>query len=315
MSDKVYIIMATYNGDKYIEDQIKSIINQSYKNWELVIRDDCSKDNTLNILEKFEEKDPRIKVLRDNRKNLGCTQNFNVLLNELTTIEDCEYILFADQDDFWLENKIEKMMCEIKIREASDGKDKPILIHSNFKVVNENLEVVHESCQVHEEVYNNNKNKLNTLLGYNFIWGCTMLFNKSLLIKGLPIDVDAECHDYWFALIAATVGKIYYINTPLILYRKHSNNVTAGLNADSLANRIKRQTINRKKYKKSVYSHLKHLNAVGNFLNSHGDYPEWQRLVQILNKNKFMKAIKLYKFGIRKTGRIQTMLYYNLILF
>ena len=104
MNPKIEILMATYNGEKYIGEQINSIINQTYTNWNLLIRDDGSKDKTLNIIKKYEKMDNRIILIRDNKDNLGFVKNFEELLKKSRT----EFVMFSDQDDYWLENKIEK---------------------------------------------------------------------------------------------------------------------------------------------------------------------------------------------------------------
>lgn len=111
MEDTVAILMATYNGDKYIEEQIQSIINQTYKNWQLFIRDDGSSDETLKIIKNFTNIDHRIHKITDNLGNLGPCLNFNELIK---THLEYKYIMFADQDDVWLENKIMISVNKIK---------------------------------------------------------------------------------------------------------------------------------------------------------------------------------------------------------
>ena len=102
MEYRVEILMATYNGEKYLSEQIGSIISQSYENWRLLIRDDNSKDNTVSIIEKYEKEDNRIRLLRDRKGNLGFIKNFEELL--VQSQED--FIMFCDQDDYWEKDKI-----------------------------------------------------------------------------------------------------------------------------------------------------------------------------------------------------------------
>ena len=102
MEYRVEILMATYNGEKYLSEQIESIISQSYENWRLLIRDDNSKDNTVSIIEKYEKEDNRIRLLRDRKGNLGFIKNFEELL--VQSQED--FIMFCDQDDYWEKDKI-----------------------------------------------------------------------------------------------------------------------------------------------------------------------------------------------------------------
>ena len=105
--------MATYNGEKYLREQIDSILKQTFKDWKLIMRDDGSKDRTIEILNEYEKKDKRIKVLQDNKGNLGVAKNFEELLKNSSG----EYVMFSDQDDYWMENKIEKY---IKVLEKLD---------------------------------------------------------------------------------------------------------------------------------------------------------------------------------------------------
>ena len=133
---KLCILLASYNGEKYIGDQLDSIINQTYKNWELIIRDDGSKDETMIILNKYEKKDERIKILRDDKGNLGFLKNFEELLFNAKE----EFVLFSDQDDFWLKNKLEKFVEKIKVLDEK-VLSKPLLIHCNSLVCNNNLEI------------------------------------------------------------------------------------------------------------------------------------------------------------------------------
>ena len=135
--DKIIeILMATYNGEKYISEQIDSIINQTCKNWKLLIRDDGSQDKTLEILEEYEKRDERINILRDIKGNLGFVKNFEELLKNSSE----EFIMFSDQDDYWIENKLENYINELGTLSEKEQK-MPLLIHSNSFVCDENLNV------------------------------------------------------------------------------------------------------------------------------------------------------------------------------
>ena len=135
--DKIIeILMATYNGEKYISEQIDSIINQTCKNWKLLIRDDGSQDKTLEILEEYEKRDERINILRDIKGNLGFVKNFEELLKNSSE----EFIMFSDQDDYWLENKLEVYSNELN-KFSKEELEKPLLLHSNSFICDENLKI------------------------------------------------------------------------------------------------------------------------------------------------------------------------------
>ena len=112
MSKKIYILLATYNGEKYIKAQIHSLLCQTYEDWNLLIHDDGSNDNTVNIIKKLQEKDERIILIEDGIKCGGAGANFLHILKNYST---ADYITFCDQDDIWLETKIEELMQKMLI--------------------------------------------------------------------------------------------------------------------------------------------------------------------------------------------------------
>lgn len=207
---KIDILMATYNGEKYLAEQIDSIICQTYKNWNLLIRDDGSSDNTFKILKEYEKKDDRIKIIKDKKGNLGIAKNFE----ELLKISSSELIMFSDQDDVWKKDKIKIML---KYVGNSD------LIISDAIVTNEKLECISESlfCLV------KSKNGIIKNVIKNTYYGCCMLFKRKILEEVLPIPNNKEIgHDLWIGLISEKYYKVKFIDEKLIYFRRHSNNVT-----------------------------------------------------------------------------------------
>jgi len=207
---KIDILMATYNGEKYLAEQIDSIICQTYKKWNLLIRDDGSSDNTFKILKEYEKKDDRIKIIKDKKGNLGIAKNFE----ELLKISSSELIMFSDQDDVWKKDKIKIML---KYVGNSD------LIISDAIVTNEKLECISESlfCLV------KSKNGIIKNVIKNTYYGCCMLFKRKILEEVLPIPNNKEIgHDLWIGLISEKYYKVKFIDEKLIYFRRHSNNVT-----------------------------------------------------------------------------------------
>lgn len=214
--EKVDILMATYNGEKYIEEQIQSILNQTYKEFRLLISDDCSNDGTRVILNEFAKKDNRI-ILFFQDENLGVVRNFEFLLEKVEN----EYFMFSDQDDFWYDNKIEQSLKKVKESDAD-------LVYTDLEVVDSNLKLINKSfwdlksLRHKIEKYNN----FEAIYLNNFVTGCTILCKKSWISKVLPIPKNSKyiLHDYWFSIIVSSNGKIEYIDKPLIKYRQHYNN-------------------------------------------------------------------------------------------
>ena len=191
---KLCILLASYNGEKYISEQLDSIINQTYKNWELIIRDDGSKDETVTILNKYEKKDERIKVLRDDKGNLGFLKNFEELLYNAKE----EFVLFSDQDDFWLKNKLEKFVE--KIRDLDEKVlSKPLLVHCNSLVCDEKLEIIKEKF-IDSKIAK--KNNSNIYFFEYIVQGSTSMVNKKMIRESLPFLKSVTLHDRYFHLLS-----------------------------------------------------------------------------------------------------------------
>lgn len=232
MKDKVIVLMATYNGEKYLSEQIDSIVNQTHTNWELWIRDDCSQDSTLDIIKKYTAIDSRIRLYSDNLKNLGPVRNFGTLLEN---VQFEQYVMFSDQDDVWMSSKIADTLKKMKQEESASSRDKPILIYSLFKIVDHNL------VDLNIKQRNiPNKITINHIISNNFIHGCTMMLNRSLIELVNPISNKAENHDYWIALIAAYCGTVSSVGKATMLYRQHDSNVTGNHKNNTIHLRIKR---------------------------------------------------------------------------
>lgn len=213
---KIEILLATYNGEKYLNEQIDSIINQTYKNWKLLIRDDGSEDRTLEILKEYEKRDERISILRDNKGNLGFVKNFEELLKNSSE----EFIMFSDQDDYWLENKIEKYIGVLENLDVKKLK-KPLLIHSNSFVCDEKLNILKKNFVDSKVALQYGGN------GYffaYFVQGSTTLINRKLINLGLPFLRSVTLHDRYFHLLVEFFGNRIFIDESLIKYRQHRNN-------------------------------------------------------------------------------------------
>lgn len=142
---KLFILLSTYNGILYLEDFLTSLEKQTYQNWNLIVRDDGSSDDTLAILHKFSNNINKVSNLKD-RQNLGAKKSFSLLLDvALQSLKQNEYIMFADQDDVWHTDKIQKIYQKMQELEKIHGKDVPLLIHSDLTVVDQNLEIVAHS--------------------------------------------------------------------------------------------------------------------------------------------------------------------------
>lgn len=212
---RIEILMATYNGEKYIKEQIESLLNQTYINWSLLIRDDGSSDGTVKIIEDYEKKySEKIKILKDNKGSLRAKDNFLELLRN--SKED--YIMFCDQDDVWLPNKI-----EITLKKMLEIEDGPTLIHTDLKVVDKSLNTIADSFWKFQNL-NPNRKTHNYLIVQNNITGCTMMINRKLVNLSKGDFPNGTMHDWIIGIIASLKGRIDYIVEPTILYRQHGKN-------------------------------------------------------------------------------------------
>lgn len=212
---QVDVLLATYNGEKYLKCQLDSILNQTHKNIRLLINDDCSTDNTRVILKEYEEKDDRIKV-KYNEKNLGYVKNFEDLLKRVEN----KYFALSDQDDFWKEEKIEKSLNKL-LEEDAD------LVFTDLEPVDEKLNTITPSMVRFMQMDKNIKKHQDYKLVFlrNCVTGCTILSKKELINKYIPIPTKKPMvHDWWMALIISQIGKITFLDESTIKYRQHGNN-------------------------------------------------------------------------------------------
>jgi len=299
MHEKITILMATYNGEKFLSEQLNSIINQTHSNWELWIRDDNSTDNTLKIISKYTRLDKRIKLYTDDLGNLGVVRNFGTLLEG---IEYDNYVMFSDQDDIWLPFKIEITLIKMKEEETKNS-DEPILVFSLFEKVNFDL------TKLNTTTYKipNDVNIYNIISG-NFIYGCTMMLNRNLVNLVKPINDNAENHDYWIALIAASCGKISLVNKVTMLYRQHDMNVTGNYKKSSFKSRLER--LLKGNYQEIIDSRIVMVRSLINHLTykniDTGFFEEYVKNIEAggCQSVKFILKNNLHKYGVSKLANI-----------
>lgn len=215
----IAILMATFNGAKYIREQIDSILSQTYPDWTLYVRDDGSTDETLSIVKEYVRLYTSIKIINDDNLHKGPGDSFMWLLNEV----QADYYMFCDQDDVWLNNKLETSY-ERMMEEEKRSRYKPILVYSDAKIVDANL--LEMSTSWYEYIgKKGQKNDNRYFLIGNLALGCTIMINEKAKKVMFPYETYSIMHDYWLALkVYANGGILAYIDSPLMLYRQHGKN-------------------------------------------------------------------------------------------
>lgn len=233
----IAILLATYNSEPFLEEQINSILLQTYRDWHLYIRDDGSTDGTLDIIKNFQVRWPdKIFVLDNMQVVHNAYGNFVELLNNV----DADYYMFCDHDDVWIPNKIEICMAHMESIEI-ENPEVPIVIHTDMKVVDQDLNVISESFWQYSRILPDHCSFWE-LVCCNCVNGCTMLFNDKA--KKTIQGHEAYClmHDTLVAQSVAAVGGIIFaIRKPTVLYRQHIENVIGAtdVNLDYFVHRMR----------------------------------------------------------------------------
>ena len=232
MNYNIDILLSTYNGEKHLPDLLESILKQTVNEFRLIVRDDLSADNTINILKKYESRFKDIKMIFGD-ENIGPAKSFSYLLKET----DADYIFLCDQDDIWLDTKIASLLSKIKRYENNYGKDKPILAHSDLFITDEKLDIISPSYYVFMG-HSPKRNRPYQIALQNNVVGCSVAFNRALIKKAIPIPEEIVMHDWWLALVASMSGKILFEPTPLVLYRQHESNTVGAKKTQNYLKRL-----------------------------------------------------------------------------
>lgn len=300
---RVEILLGTHNGAAFLSEQLDSIVNQSYADWKLVIHDDGSTDETVDIIKKYTALYPDKITFLDDALSFGnAPGNFAFLLEKATA----EHVMLCDQDDVWLPDKIELTRNKMLEVEKSHP-DLPILVHTDLKVVDQQLESLSDSFWSYQGI-DPDYNTLNRLLIQNVVTGCTVMINKKLAILALPIPNDVIMHDWWLGLVASSFGEIHHIERATMLYRQHTNNDT-GATRYNLQNVFKKakelSDIDLKKYIDQAKELLdryttkltpKQTRLLNDFTSI--EKVSWLQSKQILLTNKILKQDLLRNIGL-----------------
>lgn len=242
MRDQVHIVMATYNGENYVREQLDSLLAQSYGNLSIEVCDDGSTDDTVAVVEEYVERDERVRLFR-NPHNLGFVKNFLEGMKR----SHAPYVMFCDQDDIWEKDKVELTLKTMKQAEK-ETPDKPVLVFTDAmdfdSATGEDLGLFHKTSHLDVK-------KVDTahLFMENKCIGCTMMMNRYVLsfLEELPDDI--RVHDWWIALICSHFGTIRYIPQATLRYRQHEGNQIGG---SSYSGYLKKRLAHMKEQKQAL---------------------------------------------------------------
>lgn len=214
------ILLATYNGERFLKYQLDSIFNQTYKEFVLLIHDDGSSDGTLEIIDEYQSKYPgKIELIEDPVIHRGATLSFAYLIEHSSS----DFLMFCDQDDVWLNDKIE-ITFNAMLSLEKDFPNQPLMIFTDLKEVEEDLTIKNHSFIKSQKLFPELITMPVQFLSLNVVAGCTMMINKRSKECILPIPSSRIVHDQWIAVNISHFGKIKYLPIPTILYRQHNSN-------------------------------------------------------------------------------------------
>ena len=283
MANNIAILMATYNGAKYLEEQIDSILSQSSKQWHLYIHDDGSSDGTVELLNDYAGKYPEQVTVMDYPSQGGALQNFMSLLEKV----EANYYMFSDQDDVWHQDKIKKEIERMYNEENVRTNKVPIIVYSDLFVVDAKLNKISDSFLTYSGIHPEFLTTFNELGASNLTTGCTMLFNHAVKEFVRHPFTAATMHDAWITLCTVKAnGVLSYLSEPLIYYRQHGRNTLGAVD-------IKKLTLSYR------FQHLKNVLKLNQ---------KTYHMMQALGYGSWLKYIYYkikYKYNIHKKARRQ----------
>ena len=214
------ILMTTYNGSQFIAEQIDSILAQDHSDFRLIIRDDSSSDNTVELIRRYKT-DSRVCLLEDDLGNLGASSSFMQLIKE----SNAPFFMLSDQDDIWLKDKISRSLEKICSMAQRFGAHMPMLVFTDLTVTDANARPTYESFWKHQKLDPALSKNWKKLLAQNVVTGSTIIANDSVKPLILPYPLKEMLYDHWIAVNVAKHGRVGYLPIQTVLYRQHGTNV------------------------------------------------------------------------------------------
>lgn len=301
---KIHILLSTYNGEAFLAEQIESIQAQTVTDWTLLIRDDGSSDSTPDVIEQFVQADSRIRFInREHRVNVGVIKSFY----ELVHTEKADVYFFSDQDDVWLPEKMELTLAEAAKYDGSE----PLLVYTDLKVVDQDLDVLVESMVTKQSHHGNTR--LVEELTENTVTGGTMMINHALAELWQTTE-PVLMHDWYLALLAAACGHLVYLPVPTELYRQHGKNVLGARTWSKYLGFVLAFPRLVSKYWTLIKGSQAQARAVAGFPLSAEKKEVIEAYIEVLDQPLWERWQTLRRYGLRKNKLLHTVIFTTLIV-
>lgn len=220
------ILLSTWNGERWLPELLESLERQTFQDWQLLVRDDGSTDQTLKILLDWQAANPdKVAGIMASGEHLGATRSFSYLVE----MSSAHYLMFCDQDDVWFPEKVELQYTSLHRFQGEYGEETPLLVHSDLAVVDQRKNLLSASFWELRDFQL--KQRKQAYLLNNVVTGCATAFNRAAAELAFPAPPQAMQHDRWLALVCAWFGRIRSLPHPMLLYRQHDGNALGAQSA------------------------------------------------------------------------------------
>lgn len=291
----ISVLLATYNGEKYIAAQLDSILEQTLLPDKIIITDDHSSDKTYSIVQQYQNRYPELIFANRKEKNSGSAKyNFMQMMLE----HQQGYTMLCDQDDVWLPDKIELTFKEMQALEQKAEPGTPLLVHTDLKVVDEQLNIINPSLK--SMIATAQIRTLKDIILQNHVTGCTVMYNEQLAKMLLKMPQHFVMHDWWLAMVAVVFAEISYIDKGTSLYRQHQSNVVGTQDVKTVSHKLYK-LCNTKEIRAALFDSYQ---QAGSFLEMYKDRLDSEQ-IELLTAYSSLPTQN-------KCGRLATMKKYNL---
>jgi glycosyltransferase involved in cell wall biosynthesis len=305
------VVMATFNGARFLDRQIASILDQTIPPERIVVADDGSTDHTLNRLRFWQQKSPvPIKIfLQEKSGQLGSCRNFERLLQA----SEADYVMLSDQDDLWDRDKAERLLRRMDVLQRHLGSDRPLLVHGDLRLIDDRDRCFSASFHRVQGLYPLRLNVLEIGM-QNVVTGCASLLNRACVFQALPFPEEVVLHDWWLALVASQADGLAYEPGPCVSYRQHGGNVVGAVGwPRQLCSRFRQVLASQRTeaVKRLISPGLLQLRAC---LHRFGPEELAQGLDQLWSRSAWIRLRAAKRLGLRKHGLWRSLGFYAALL-